>query len=35
MSDDMKVRKGLDFPKVALHAVGYMPVKSEDEQEPA
>ncbi len=34
-SDDMKVSKGMEFPVVALHGVGYMPAKREDEQEAA
>ena len=35
MSDDMKVSKGLKFPVVALHGVGYMPAQGEDEKEAA
>ena len=31
----MKVRKGLEFPVVALPGVGYMPANGEDEQEAA
>ncbi len=31
----MKVSKGLEFPVVALHGVGYMPTSGEDEQEAA
>ena len=32
-TDDMKLSKGLGFPKVPLAAVGHMPAKGEDEQE--
>ena len=35
MSDDMKVSNGLEFPLVALPAVGYISTTGEDEQEAA